>query len=125
MGNPTKEFFAQLGARGHEPLLRRISGTLRIDATGEGRTEHWYVTIKKGEVGISQSAGPADCVVVADKQVLAGIASGEVNAVAAALRDVIHVEGNIGLILEFQRLFPSPQQPGDERREAGYARRQT
>ena len=48
MADATAEFFAELGRRGHEPLLASTSGTLRFDLAEGRRLEHWYVTIEKG-----------------------------------------------------------------------------
>ena len=45
MSDPTKQFFDDLAARGHVPLLNSTSGTLRFDLEGGGRTAHWYVTV--------------------------------------------------------------------------------
>ena len=40
MTDATTEFFDDLGRRGHEPLLERVSGTLRFDLVRGERTDH-------------------------------------------------------------------------------------
>jgi putative sterol carrier protein len=106
--DPTTEFFRGLEMRGHEPGLGKVTGTLRFDLVNGKRTARWLVAIQKGEIDVSHKNAKADCVVRADKTVFDGIAAGEVNAFAAALRGQIDIEGNPELLVFFQRLFPGP-----------------
>jgi putative sterol carrier protein len=107
MAEATAAFFAQLGSRGHEPLLRRATGTFRFEITGE-RPERWFVEVKKGDVTVSRRNARADCMVRADRTVFEAIMSGEANAFAAALRGAAVIEGNVSLLATFQRLLPGP-----------------
>ena len=123
MADPTADFFDELARRGHEPLLAKGTGTLRFDLVDGKRTERWLVTVKKGDIGVSHRNVQADCVVRADRALFEAIARGEQNAMAAILRGSVDVEGSVGLLVLFQRLFPGP--PRSRRRHtAGYARRQ-
>ena len=108
MTSATTEFFDALGRRGHEPMLEKTTGTIRIDLKNGKRTERWFVAIDKGDVAVSHANRSADCVVRAEKSVFDGIAAGEVNAMAAVLRGAIAVEGDSLLVVLFQRLFPAP-----------------
>ena len=99
MADATTKFFEGLEARGHEPQLERVTGTLRFDLTNGKRSARWLVAIERGDVEVSHKNLKADCVVRAEKALFDRIASGELNAFAAALR---------GLMVLFQRLFPSP-----------------
>jgi len=107
VADATAEFFAELAGRGHEPLLEKVTGTFRFDVTGE-RAEHWLVAVKKGDVTVSRGNVKADAVVRADRKVFDAIASGEMNALAATLRGAAVIQGDLGLIAGFQRLFPGP-----------------
>ena len=107
--DPTSDFFGELGARGQEPMLARVSGTLRIDLTNEGEVDHWYITIKKGDVHISRRNAAADASVAAQKALFDGMVTGRVNAMTAMLRNLMRVEGDLGLLLSLQRLFPGPE----------------
>ena len=51
-------------------------------------------------------------------------AKSEVNAMAALLRGAMGVEGDVELLVLFQRLFPGPPRSRSRRHTAGYARRQ-
>jgi len=124
MTDGTAEFFGELGRRGHEPLLEKATGTLRFDLVDGKRTDRWLVTVKKGDVAVSQRNVRADCVVRADRALFDGVAGGEVNAMAALLRGAMGVEGNVELLVLFQRLFPGPPRSRSRRHTAGYARRQ-
>jgi hypothetical protein len=108
MANATAEFFDGLGRRGHEPLLASTSGTLRFDLADGRRVEHWHITIRKGDVAVSRENADADAVVRLDRSLFDSMATGKVNAMSAFLRGVLAPEGNLGLIISFQRLFPGP-----------------
>jgi hypothetical protein len=116
--SPTDEFFASLGRRHTQPLLKRASGTLRFDVLDGERVEHWCVAMDKGAVIVSRRKVRADTVVRLDKATSDGMVSGTVNAVAATLRGDLVPEGDLGLLFLFQRLFPPPPQGGRVRNEA-------
>ena len=106
---PTEVFFGELAKRGREPALGRVTGTVRCDVlNGGGRVESWYVTIKKGDITVSNKSGAADAVVRSDRNLFDGFASGTMNVMAAMLRGVLEVEGDLRLLAMFQRLFPGP-----------------
>src|SRR3954449_1268585 len=107
VADATAEFFDELGRREHEPLLQKITGTFRFDVTGEP-AEHWYVAVERGRVTVSRRNARADCSVRADRETFAAIAGGQANALAATLRGAAVIEGNVGLLAGFQRLFPGP-----------------
>jgi hypothetical protein len=106
--SPTETFFGELAQRGHEPALGRVTGTVRCDLVDKRDIEHWYVTIKKGDVSVSHKNGAADAVVRADRKLFDGFASGNVNVMAAMLRGVFEIEGDLQLLALFQRIFPGP-----------------
>ena len=120
MADATQEFFEALSARRHEPLLRSVSGTLRFDLEDGGRVEHWFVGVTQGDVAVSHRRAAADCVLRGSRALFDGMARGDVNAIAAALRGECTIQGDPAIVLAFQRLFPGP--PSDERLTAGYAR---
>ena len=107
VADATGDFFAELGRRGHEPLLQKLTGTFRFDVTGE-RDEHWFVRVSKGDVTVSRRNDKADCSVRSDRDVFDAVVGGEANALAATLRGAVVIDGDIGLLAGFQRLFPGP-----------------
>ena len=122
MADSTAEFFEELGTRGHEPLLEKATGTVRFDVTQGKKTERWFVTVAKGDLAVSRRNVRADCVVSSDRALFDGIASGKTNAFAALLRGAMGVEGDVRLLVAFQRLLPGS--PGSrETPTAGYAKR--
>jgi putative sterol carrier protein len=120
MGEATKEFFDQLHERGHEPLLEKATGALRFDLETDKGIDHWLVEVKKGDVTVSHKNGKADCVVRTDAALFDGMAHGRVNPMAAVLRGVVAAEGDLSLLVSFQRLFPGP--PASQRAEATASR---
>ena len=106
--NPTSGFFGYVANRSPEPLIKNVTGTIRFDLADGANTEHWLVTLKKGEVAVSNRNASADAVVRANRAVFDGIASGTKNAQAAFLRGAISVEGNMDLVVQFFRLLPAP-----------------
>ena len=101
-----------------------MSGTLRCDLEDGERTEHWYVTIKKGDVTVSHKRADADCVVSTDLATFEAILKGEMNAMAAVLRGLVSVEGRVRLVVALQALF-TPSAGAPTKQVAGYARRPT
>jgi putative sterol carrier protein len=120
--NTTAEFFRELAAGGNQPLLGRASGTIRFDLADGDRVEHWYVTVKKGDISVSHRNNKADAVVGGDKALFDRITWGHENAMAALLRGAFAAEGDLALLLSFQRVFPGPPEAHDLP-AAGYARR--
>jgi len=106
--SPTAAFFDDLARRGHEPLLKSASGTIRFDVLDGERSEHWFVTIEAGDVDVSHSRTKADAVVRLDKDTLDEMVSGQVNAMASVLRGEIVPDGDLSLVILFQRVFPGP-----------------
>lgn len=106
--DPTAAFFEELSSMGHVPLLHRVSGTVRLDLDHGGDTEHWFVTIDKGDVKISHRKARADAVLHTTKKLFDGMADGTVNAMAAMLRGVLRLEGDLGLVASLSRLLPGP-----------------
>ncbi len=105
MPDTTAEFFEQLDQRDHEPLLAKVTGTLRFDLKENGRTARWRVAIKKGDVAVSRTNGAADCVIRTDRATFEAIVKREINPFAAMLRGTVGVEGDPELIVQFQRLL--------------------
>ncbi len=111
-------FFQGLQDKGHEPILKGESGTLRFDLTGGPAPERWYVTIADGNVTVSHRTNRADTVVRVDGELFERIATGAANAMTAQLRGVLVAEGNLHLLMVFQRLFPGPPRSSTGRRSA-------
>ena len=105
-------FFAELGARGHEPLLEKARGTLRFELKRGKQVDRWFVTIDKGAVSVSRRNTSADCALRAPRELFDGLVRGEVNAMAAVLRGALEFEGDPALRGLFQRLFPGPPLKG-------------
>ncbi len=120
--DPTEEFFAELGSRGHEPLLRKAKGSTRFDVVDGKRTARWLVAIDKGDIDVSRRNAAADCVVRADKATFDRLVAGELNFMAAAIRAAVSVRGDPKLLVLLQRLFPRPSAPRPQGRPSGSAR---
>lgn len=108
MPDPTEAFFARLAERGQEPALQRTSGSVRIDIDRDGQVAHWRLDIRGGAVEVTQSGDDADCVIGTPAKLFDELVSGKANAMAAALRNELTMEGNPGFLVRFQRLFPAP-----------------
>src|SRR5947208_7943780 len=108
----TTHFFERLAARGREPMLGSTSGTLRFDVTEGGSVEPWYITVRKGDVDVSHSDASADAILRVDKELLAAMIAGRVNAMTAVLRGELEPQGDFGLLISFQRVFAAHTEPG-------------
>jgi putative sterol carrier protein len=102
------EFFAELGRRGHEPLLEKASGSARFDVADGRRTERWLVTIDKGDLRVSRRNAAADCILRVDRSSFERAVAGKLNLMAAVLRGEVAVGGDPRLLVLLRRLFPQP-----------------
>jgi hypothetical protein len=103
-----RSFFNALQDRGYEPILQGESGSLRFDLSRESELERWYVAVAHGNITVSHARSRADTVVKVNGELLDQIAEGTANCLTAQLRGVLEVEGDLHLLMVFQRLFPGP-----------------
>jgi putative sterol carrier protein len=75
--------------------------------------------MRGGDVEVSHKNARADAVVRLDRDMFDGMVSGTVNALAATLRGELLAEGDLGLVMHFQRLFASPPTIGAPEVAAG------
>jgi putative sterol carrier protein len=106
--DPTGAFFNEFATRTHKQLLHRTSGALRVEVTEGTETERFLIAVDQGDVSVSKRTTRADATLKAERSLFNGMVEGEVNAVAAVLRGVVVVEGDLGLAASFIRLFPGP-----------------
>jgi putative sterol carrier protein len=109
-------FLERLAARGEEPLLRDLNGSIRFDLRRGTVVDPWTISIADGAISMTHRKLAADCVATMDEATFGSIASGEMNAFAAALRGDIQISGDAAILLAFQRIFPGP--PLDEQRRS-------
>lgn len=119
----TMELVEGLGQQGHVPSLERLTGKLRLELTDGDDTERLVVTVDRGDVAVSHRGGKVDCVIRTDKKTFEGMATGRVNTMAAVLRGLVGVEGDLNMLVLFQRGFPGP--PGPRTRKPGNVRRRS
>jgi ubiquinone biosynthesis protein UbiJ len=108
MPDQTAKFFADLGDAGYQPLLAKSSGSLRFELANGNAVERWRVDVDQGDIAVSHKAGAADCVLRAPDLLFQKIATGRENAMAAVLRGALVVEGDLDLLMAFQRILPGP-----------------
>jgi putative sterol carrier protein len=106
MADATTQFFDDLAQRGNEPSLGRTRGSLRFDLADGSRSQHWLVKISNGDIDVSRGDARADCVIRSDQDVFETVLSGDLNAMVAYLRGLMVLEGDVSLLVRFQRLFP-------------------
>jgi hypothetical protein len=106
MGEPTVRFFDNIAARGEHLLPEKYDGTIRFDLSEHERTDHWLITIHRGDVSVSRRIAEADCVVHAGHAVFDRLAAGEENWAPPIFRGALVVEGDIRLLAAFRRLLP-------------------
>ncbi|MFI1193529.1 SCP2 sterol-binding domain-containing protein [Micromonospora sp. NPDC020750] len=108
MLDATTRFFENLDRRGYEPLLTKISGTLRFDLNEGPQTRHWLLMIDRGRLRVSQEAREADAVVGTTPELFEDLATGRENGLAALIRGDMTVTGDVRLVVQVERLFPDP-----------------
>jgi putative sterol carrier protein len=118
MAEEIDEFIAQLGEQTHVRLLERTSGTVLVELEDDGRTKRWYVNVKRGDVSLAPSlpkgASAPDCVLRTKASTFKAVRTGQLNLVAAVLRGLLSIEGNVALVVALQGLFrPSAGAAGE------------
>jgi hypothetical protein len=108
MSDDVVEFFSELGRRGQEPLLAKVTGRVRFDLVDGGRTDRWLVAVDKGDIVVSHRGGPAECTIQAERALFERLCRGEENAMAAVLRGALVCTGEVELLFASQRIFPGP-----------------
>ena len=108
MADPTTEFFAELGRRGHEQLLEKVKATIRFDIAQGKKTRRWLVTINRGDITVSGRNAPADSAVRVDLALFERLVTGHANATAKVLRGRLGVSGELEPLILLQRIFPGP-----------------
>ena len=120
MSNPTADFFAALGRRGHERLLEEASGTIRFDLEHDHEVDHWFVEIRGGVIRVSQQNNDADAVIRSDSAFFERMVRGEAKALPAWLRNEITSEGQFRFIVLLERLFAPPTRSRHPRVAVGH-----
>jgi putative sterol carrier protein len=108
MSDDVVEFFEELGRRGHEPLLAKVTGRVRFDLVDGGRPDRWLVAVDKGNIAVSHRGGLAECTIQAERALFERLCRGEENAMAAVLRGALVCTGEVELLFAIQRIFPGP-----------------
>ncbi len=109
MNDHSREFFIRL-AETPQPLLHDVVATFRIDIEEKDGGPPWHLTVDHGRVAVSRSDAPADAVMRTDRAAFEEIVSGEANALTAALRGRLRIDGNPRLLVAFKNLLPGPPQ---------------
>jgi putative sterol carrier protein len=108
MSDDVVEFFEELGRRGHEPLLAKVTGRVRFDLVDGGRTDRWLAAVDKGDITVRHEGGQADCAIRAERALFERLCRGEENAMSAVLRGALVCTGDVELLYAIQRIFPGP-----------------
>lgn len=115
MGEATERFFESLPARAPVVLREPVSGTIQINLTAGGRTEHWYVTLRPGTARVSRERSEADVVWQSPADLFDKMATGEAQSIATILRNATTLSGDVLLFVRFRRFFPDPPGTRDPR----------
>ena len=110
---PAATFFEELGRRGYEPLLRKVSGSVRFDVVNGAHTDSWFVAIDNGELSVVPGADAADCSIRGDGALFDDVMGGRTIAMAAVLRGALVCHGDLELLFAIQRIFPDPPRGWD------------
>ena len=112
----TAAYFELLAASGYQPLLHRVTGTLRFDIDQkDGTQRHWNVAIDHGDLTVhrdedgprtNEAVAPADCTLTANEDEFLRILSGQDSLAAAFVRGAITIEGDHTLAQNIRRFSP-------------------
>jgi hypothetical protein len=119
MTDQMHEFFEEVARRGREPMLERLSATVRWDIINGDRVEHRVIRIDHGDLSVTVGPEPADCVIILERSVCDDVVTGRTSILAALLRGAADFEGDPELIVLAQRLFS--REAGSSAGRSGFA----
>jgi len=104
MAETVREFFDELAAKtaGGTERTRGLTASYRFDVEGAGS---WRVEVDDGAVTVSESDGPADCVIAAPEDLFLRIVRGQQSPMGAFLMGKIRVDGDTGLAMRLKDLL--------------------
>jgi predicted lipid carrier protein YhbT len=103
----TTEFFERLVGI-PQPLLSRVTTTVRVDLEDGKSAEHWLMNIDQGRVSVTRRKAKADSILHMDRALFERLITGRANAMASVLRGLLTVEGDTTHLVAVQRIFPGP-----------------
>jgi hypothetical protein len=103
----SEEFFEQL-SKTPQPQLGDVAATIRVDVDFDGGGRTWLLRVNHGQVDVSRRTARADAVIKTDRLLFERMVTGEANSLTAILRGRMQAEGDLRLLLAFDRLMPSP-----------------
>ncbi|GAA0377537.1 hypothetical protein GCM10009541_19970 [Micromonospora gifhornensis] len=118
MTEAIEQFFATLPARAPQLLRSSLTGTLRIDLTDDGRTEHWVLRIRPGALDIDRGLAEADAIWYSSVDLFDRLVTGRSQAIAALFRNESTFSGRVTLFLAFRLFFPPAPGTRDPREVA-------
>ena len=103
----TTEFFERMVGT-PQPLLSRVTTTVRIDLEDGKSAEHWHLDIQQGKVAVTRRKAKADATLHLERRLFERLVTGRANSLASMLRGLITIEGSTVHLVAVQRLFPGP-----------------
>jgi putative sterol carrier protein len=94
-----REFFETLPGRVGPQGAHALDASYRFDVEGAGS---WRVESNDGALVVTESDGPADCVIRTDEQTFLRIVRGEQSPMGAYMTGKVKVEGDLGLALKLR-----------------------
>jgi putative sterol carrier protein len=94
-------FFEELQSRADSSRAADLTASYRFDIAGAGS---WHVDVANGNVIVTESQEPADCVIATDEQTFLAVVRNEQNPMGAFMTGKIRVEGDMGLALRLRDL---------------------
>ena len=99
-----RAFFDGLAARASAAKLAGLDHSYRFEIDGEGA---WNVRVHDGAVAVTEGGadGRADATIRTSSEVFDRIVAGRQSAATAYMAGTVKVEGDLGAVLQLQRVF--------------------
>ncbi|MDQ4018280.1 MAG: SCP2 sterol-binding domain-containing protein [Actinomycetota bacterium] len=102
MAESARELFEGLEEGVDPARTRGTTASYRFDVEGVGS---WHVDVNDGDVDVTKTGAPADCVIRASEENLLRVVRGDLNPVTAYMTGRVKVEGDITLAKRLRDLF--------------------
>jgi putative sterol carrier protein len=81
-----------------------MTATLRIDLDHEERTAHWFMSIDRGTVRVTEERSAADAVLRTTKEFFDRVVQGQANLFAGLVRGAAINEGDVSVVAHLRKI---------------------
>jgi putative sterol carrier protein len=102
--DPTAEFFERVSHSRPVMLPDDVTVTLRIDLDHDEGTTHWFMSIDRGTIRVTEECSAADAVLRTTKEFFDRFVRGQANLFAGLVRGAAINEGDVSVVAHLRKM---------------------